>query len=109
MAETDNPFEKVLDRLREKGWHKGSFGHESGPNCIVGAGLLSEAITADATGYWGSSPVVHLLVGVIAEHYNQTGGVAHFNDHPDTTFEDVERVLEKAAVKWEEERVMRND
>lgn len=105
-VETDNPFEKVLDRLREKGWMQGRFGGPNGPNCIYGA-----------AGNVGVSNDIEAVLDVIETQfpdrmkdkasYHHPG--PHFNDHPDTTFTDVERVLEKAAVKWEEERVMRNE
>lgn len=104
--ETDNPFEKVLDRLREKGWHKGSLGSTLGPNCIYGAAVelrLTQGID-------GLIPVIRSQFPdrlVQMPDYHHPGPT--FNDHPDTTFSDVERVLEKAAVKWEEERVLRDD
>lgn len=106
--DTDNPFEKVLDRLREKGWRQNGSGREEGPNCIRGATQIMVGLKVLYDGP---------LLQVIATQYPDrtttplAGGVSivEFNDHPDTTFADVERVLEKAAVKWEEERVMRND
>lgn len=106
--ETDNPFEKVLDRLREKGWAKGRGGDSHGPNCIIGAlgRELSTSLTKIAESF---------LAPVILDQYpgqlTKRGSriLVRFNDHPDTTFTDVERVLEKAAVKWEEERVMRDE
>lgn len=106
IIETDNPFEKVLDRLREKGWMKHNFGTENGPNCIRGAALKK--------GVPGWDFLIPALTPIIMDQYRDRvwGGiecVASFNDHPDTTFADVERVLEKAAVKWEEERVLRHD
>lgn len=117
-----NPFEAALDRLRARGWIKDHVGYSTGPNCIRGA-LLFEGSAVDAVdvSFW---KITHLeprlnaaiILEVIREHYRDrcrnlaTGrGVSLFNDHPDTTFADVERVLEKAAVKWEEERVLRND
>ena len=102
---TDNPFEKVLDRLREKGWHKGSFYGPGDSSCILGASM-SVGVKK------GFLPTLRPL---IEDQYPDraysylNGSVSSFNDHPDTTFTDVERVLEKAAVKWEEERVMRDD
>lgn len=112
MMETDNPFEKVLDRLREKGWRKGDYGPKSGPNCIVG-GLLE--ITGMTIRESYLSPEKVMLDSIVTEQFWERavrGRMTHipnFNDHPDTTFSDVEKVLEKAAVKWEEERVLRND
>ena len=105
MVETDNPFEKVLDRLREKGWQKGGYGPAAGPNCIAGAAMYVEQTCP--------FDILDKLVGEQyperAKHQISLGITAFFNDHSDTTFTDVERVLEKAAVKWEEERVMRDD
>lgn len=111
MTETDNPFEKVLDRLKEKGWRQGDYGPKQGPNCLVG-GLL--VVTGKKVHESYGSKESQLLDKVVTEHYSDraiVGNMTHipnFNDHPDTTFTDVERVLEKAAVKWEEERVMRD-
>ena len=105
---TDNPFEKVLDRLREKGWIKGRY-HMDESSCLLGAAMMERAV------YWFSCGLTAnntLIVSIIESQYPdriEFGVVPDFNDHPDTTFEDVEKVLEKAAVKWEEERVMRDD
>ena len=104
--ETDNPFEKVLDRLREKGWMQGDFGKGSGPNCLVGA--AKEALGR------GWVPVIKELDKTVEAQYAERRlgrlcPIPNFNDHPDTTFTDVERVLEKAAVKWEEDRILRDD
>lgn len=98
--ETDNPFEAVLDRLREKGWTKHSLGTPSGPNCLLGANMFLKTNINFYDSFW---PIAE------AEYPNRGGMVSSFNNHPDTTFADVERVLEEAAVKWEEERVMRDE
>lgn len=108
--ETDNPFEKVLDRLREKGWTRYTLGTASGPHCIRGAAYYE-------LGGW--SKMCKGLAPILAEHYpyftkeyygdSYSCNVMAFNDCHSTTFTDVERVLEKAAVKWEEERVMRDE
>ena len=97
----DNPAEKILDRLREKGWIKGRLGTAGGPNCMAGAGLF-QGLKCKA-----------LILSIIREQYPDRSTfpewevtIPSFNDHPDTTFADVERVLEKAAGKWEEERVI---
>lgn len=106
--ETDNPFEKVLDRLREKGWFKGSFwpygsDAQNGPFCMLGA------VPNPLLDTWPE----HIVDGIIRDQYGDRimqgyRIIPTFNDHRDTTFSDVERVLEKAAVKWEEEKVMRD-
>lgn len=105
MAGSDNPFEATLDRLRAKGWIKECWGPPEGPNCISGA-------AAHVTGK--AYPEVTNILADLArfEYPDRTGGGfdhISFNNHPDTTFADVERVLEKAAIKWEEERVLRHD
>lgn len=105
----DNPAERVLDVLRLRGWSKGESFGPNGQRCVGAAceipGGMSEPVT--------------LIARIINEHYadrtvehicnTSMATIVSFNDHPDTTFADVERVLEKAAVKWEEERVLRND
>lgn len=105
MVGSDNPFEKVLDRLREKGWRREKYGAPEGPNCIAGAALQIGVLNH---GYWRDHPTAQLLESIVISEY-RFDCIPDFNDHPDTTFSDVERVLEKAAVKWEEERVMRDD
>lgn len=101
--ETDNPFEKVLDRLREKGWCKNELGGKEGPNCLLG-GFIQANIPCH---------VKESLRPILTEQYgdrmNHAKYISRFNNHPDTTFSDVERVMEKAAIQWEEERVLRND
>ena len=113
MTETDNPFEKVLDRLREKGWQKGGFGIAEGPNCIRGA-AYEVNIDQDLVfgGYLDDKPIINIVKDQYPHCIPVRPGremISFFNDHPDTTFSDVERVLEKAAVKWEEERALRDD
>jgi hypothetical protein len=76
--------------------------------CSVG--LLSWAMNGTTSSELGECGEV--LANIIREHYpervtapNSTSAnsvIMHFNDHPDTTFEDVERVFEKAEVAWDE-------
>lgn len=108
-GEMDNRPEEALDRLRTHGWTKGASMNSRGEMCIGGA---------CETGEVGFSPAIQAIATVIRDQFPERvrdainpsmGIVVRFNDHPDTTFADVERVLEKAAVKWEEERVLRND
>ena len=108
-VETDNPYKKVLDRLRQRGWHKGSFGDRRGPNCLVGAHMQTHCSTIKQFKQWTEDIIGIILVQYPDRINGSMAEIPNFNDHPDTTFEDVERVLEKAAVKWEEERVMRDD
>lgn len=106
--ETDNPFEKVLDRLRERGWMKGDYWYYDnvhGPTCMLGAAIQT-GVSSDLL----EIKVPTIIQAQYPERFTRHGAVVpFFNDHPDTTLADVERVLEKAAVKWEEERVMRDE
>lgn len=103
--DTDNPFEKVLGRLREKGWIQQSYGKREGPNCMRGA--ASHTIRDVRVLYSYALPIIQAEYPGRVPVGNES--IVQFNDHPETTFEDVERVLEKAAVKWEEERVLRDE
>lgn len=72
-------------------------------------GLLSFALNGNPNMAVGECGKV--LADIIRENYpdrlptfsyDDNGIIMHFNDHPDTTFEDVERVFEKAEVAWDE-------
>ena len=92
---------EVLRGLRTCGWAKGTFRDANGAMCIRGAmsnaGSLTQVARRDL--------YERLLIVIRAEYPGRlTRGeildpepVAAFNDHPDTTFTDVERVLEKVA------------
>lgn len=100
-----NPIEQAKVRLAGGSkWLKGDIGdyYGTGDVCVMGAipmhgDLLCGALAAD-----------EILKDVVLEQYpdRMTEGskhpVAKFNDHPDTVWSDVERVLEKASVKWDE-------
>lgn len=94
----------VLERLQTHGWHKNTYGGAEGPNCLLGA---IKAVKAQAEGVeysavhgtW-SNPLTNIIQEVVVEQYSDD--IAGFNDLPDTTFDDVERVLEKAQILWEE-------
>ena len=90
---------KTLDLLRDRGWFRAmsgvpTAGYGNGNNCMLTAanqcGLMSLQLA---------------IVKVIREQYpDRSFGdcnapsnmqIIYFNDHPDTTFADVERVFEK--------------
>lgn len=85
----------ALDLLRRDGWCKGTAGLPDMPKCIIGAAMCAGADVHDQ----------RALDEVACEQYTdrlnheRLRPAAAFNDHPDTTFEDVERVLEKAAIR----------
>lgn len=83
-------------------------------NEFCSAGLLAFALTGHVHGNLGECGEV--LAGVIRDQFpDRVNGplsayspertratIYAFNDHPDTTWEDVERVFEKAEVAWDE-------
>jgi hypothetical protein len=93
---------RMLAELRAVGWCKGITVNDLGQKCLVGA--LTE--TPDLR-YLCNSELSYEVLGalsqVITAQYPEREGVLDnrvvcltcFNDHSDTTWEDVERVLEK--------------
>ena len=107
-----NRIREAIRVLARTGWTKDAFTDESGRHCLQGAlyeahclegptheqlgGPLGEELMADMT-----------LVNetVRAQFPDRVGGVgaSRFNDHPETTLGDVITVLEKAAVRKDEQ------
>jgi hypothetical protein len=86
----------ALDRLRRKGWWKDGQPLTATSECMITAQLRPSLRLDEAT------------AAVIREQYPERLGhqrgpgyyvadVIAFNDHPDTTFDDVQAVLEKVA------------
>jgi len=66
-------------------------------------------ILGHVQGDYELTPAVLVLSDIGREQYPERCGatipsvaIAFFNDHPDTTWEDVERVMEKAILRAEE-------
>ena len=106
-----NRLRDAIELLASKGWAKGSFTDDSGRHCLQGA--LYEAHgcqprTPGRLGHTLDGPLaadVRLVNEIIAAEYpDRVGGVgiSRFNDHPETTVDDVVRVLEKSAVRRDE-------
>ena len=116
----------VLNYLEDgKKWYKGGFGNEDGCFCVYGAVCQLEnqkwELSHNEEGKltypegWNASSsklVLAQIADVIKskfpnrviisksdeeEVYNNTGWVARFNDHDDTTWEDVKSVLLEAG------------
>jgi len=94
-----NEFENAREWLDEHGWKKGSGGDDRG----VGAGCVQDAL------YYGNNRTVlmsaYRRVAEIADELFP-GRIAHgvafphtWNDHPDTTEEDVRLVLKHLAAE----------
>jgi hypothetical protein len=99
MSGDGNPIEAVRERLDGgKLWYKGDAFDPRSSNrvCVI------EACSQVAA--WRVSL---LLDNVVQEQFPDRGHAtlrpaAAFNDHPDTTWADVDLVLDKAARRWDE-------
>lgn len=74
---------------------KSGFGDEYGPNCVLGA---IEQVC------WNMNSYYSYTVELLLESIGPTGtNVIYFNDHPDTSFDDIINLID-LAIKKEEER-----
>lgn len=86
------------ESLFVRGWTKGGYGPNEGPNCLAGA-IIHQAcrLEGDDVYYLSYDTVANILL-------TQTGSsITCFNDKPGTTFDDVINVLD-FAIKTLEER-----
>lgn len=107
--------QKIKEVLDKRGWCKGSMELEDGKVCLLGAARAA-SITEHGHPLWHGNSTIDRLNKVILEQYpdrthydesdlnNDIGPYSYdnlwiFNDHEETTYEDVQRVLEKAAVE----------
>ncbi len=97
---TANPFETMKARLAGGAkWIKGAERTDAGW-CLYGA--LVEA-------RYSTFGELNFLCEVAREQYpdrmNRPGipTISQFNDHEDTTWPDIELVLEKTALRWDEQ------
>lgn len=107
-----NTIREAIRVLSRAGWTKDAFTDEAGRHCLQGAlyeahGLhpfdhsnigrpVGGALAAD----------VNLINEVIRAQFPERAGgvgISRFNDHPDTSVEEVVLVLEKAAVRRDEQ------
>lgn len=98
-----------LDVLRERGWCQRTVEDAAKRVCMVGAAKV--AYLGDARGrpaFELPSDWCDAVSAVIAEQFPERcffdhGSPPIFNDHDDTTFADVELVLEKAEIRLAEQ------
>ena len=106
-----NRIREALGLLARNGWVKGRFSDEEGRHCLQGALYEAHQCQPRTPGRLGRSlpgelaDDIRLVNETVAAQYpDRVGavGVSRFNDHPDTTIDDIVRVLEKAAVRRDE-------
>lgn len=107
-----NRIREAIGVLARRGWTKDAFTDADGRHCLQGAlyeayGVRAEPCTKHLRLRLAGDLAadLRLVNAVVASEYPERfGGVgaSRFNDHPETTLEDVVRVLEKAAVRHDE-------
>jgi hypothetical protein len=95
-----NPLEEAKQSLTTKGWRKDGQEGPNGERCLIFHLPIKD-------GVWEAVHDVLLEQYPDRTHYSEVVGfgIVQFNDHPDTTREDVDLVLEKAAALYEERLV----
>lgn len=102
-----NTIDRMLDHLRTNGWTQGKYERPSGACCILGAHIavtgsqkLGSAVTNEiGKVFYEQFPERAMYTVAAGAEY---ACVPDLNDHPDTTFDDVEMVLEKASLRLDE-------
>ena len=106
-----NTIREAIRVLSRAGWTKDSFVDQGGRHCLQGALYESHGLRPFDGRQLGvpRSPAladdVRLVNEVVEDQFpERVGGVgvSSFNDHPQTTLEDVIHVMEKAAVRKDE-------
>lgn len=108
-----NRIRDAIEVLARRGWTKDAFTDGDGRHCLQGALYEAHGVaTEDCARHLGLrlsgqlAADVQLVNEVVATEYpDRRGGVSasRFNDHPETTVDDVLLVLEKAAVRRDEQ------
>ena len=97
-----NLIRKAVERLPGH-WHKGGLQDHKGNFCGVGH-LWQVGELADYTVVDECQNLMNMTAGELFP--DRAGKVipafATFNDHPDTTEDEVIAVMEKAAIRWDE-------
>jgi hypothetical protein len=107
-----NTIRTAIEVLARKGWTKDAFTDEAGRHCLQGALYEAHCLPLPVEKQPGRAVpedlaldlrLVNEVIG--AQYPERLGGVgaSRFNDHPETTLEDVVTVLEKAAVRKDEQ------
>lgn len=94
---SENPYYVALYYMREHGWTQGAAFERDGRVCLLGA-LAGDRLTG-ALGW--SIAICQELREVCKEQYGESI-VSSVNDHLLTSQDQAEALLEKAAVRWDE-------
>lgn len=103
-----NRIRHAIELLASRGWTQGRFTGDGGAHCLQGALYAAHGCTPRRPGEVVAGDLsadIRLVNETIAAEYpDRFGavGISRFNDHPDTTVDDVVRVLEKSALRRDE-------
>ena len=107
-----NTIREAIRVLNGAGWAKQTFTDQAGRHCLQGALFEAHGVHATETERLGKAvrgvlaADVALVNEVIRDQFPErfgAVGVSRFNDHPETTEADVILVMEKAAVRKDEQ------
>jgi hypothetical protein len=81
----------------QRGWCKGALSNIYGDVCLAGA------IAQVTGGFILNLPVLAALRETLTGRTDGSGSLVHFNDNPNTTKQDVLDLIEKTAIRLEEQ------
>lgn len=90
---------KVLTGLRTHGWCKNTLEDSQGRMCLIGAAYHVDPLSAELNGW--KLEVVRVANEQFPERMDYEDfaeGIVSFNNDPQTTWDDIEMVLEKVGV-----------
>ena len=97
MSEAAKGMTKAIEYMNEHGWCKHALKNEAGEVCIYGAFDYSDSTVFSTE----LSAPVSLAIKELRPNlpYSRCGlGIVEFNNHHNTTYEDVKKVMQRALV-----------
>jgi hypothetical protein len=87
---------KLYETITAENWIKGALGDGQGRACLIGHLMR---VYGDARAYFEAMDLLATSIkAVYPERYSEQATRATFNNHPDTTLEDILRVCKLADV-----------
>lgn len=94
MENADKVIQLLRDtkeRLFTKEWQQGKAGHYHGPNCLLGA--IAQATRDSGQPIWNNT-VTASCWKILEQELGER--IDHFNDRPETTFDDIVDVIDSS-------------
>ncbi len=96
-----NIIEKAMENLPGR-WSQGKYNDGNGNSCGLGH-VLKVSINETGQSWSKESEDAFTIMNSVAQEQYGTVGFAQFNDLPDTTEDKVLAIMEKAAIKFDEQ------